>query len=160
MPKRYTLCDFLKSVGFFFFFLKYNIIKLSYHEQSYHEPFAIWLAHSKHVRGKHQAKMTQHTSHSETIPKGEILVALFSKYLAGTPVPLHIHSLIQSANHVAGEPCINPCRYRPRASVNVHVEHHNLGGGVSMILTSLTMAWKLVQGWDLKKLLIIWDFYV
>lgn len=37
-----------------------------------------------------------------------------------TPVHLHIHSTIQSANHVAAAECIQPCRYRARATVNVH----------------------------------------
>ena len=59
------------------------------------------------------------------------------------PVQLLIHTIIQSANHVASVWCIQSCRYSSAASVNIKI-------GKNMI--SVSMVWAFV------KLLFSWDF--
>lgn len=45
----------------------------------------------------------------------------------GTPVHPLIHAIILSANHVAAVQFTKSCRYRPRASGNVHINRQNGG---------------------------------
>lgn len=42
-----------------------------------------------------------------------------------TVTTLSVHAIIQSFNHVAVAQCRKSCRYRPRVSFNVPIQHHD-----------------------------------
>lgn len=73
----------------------------------------------------------------------------------GTPVPLSIHTIIQSGNYVRAALCIHPCRYRSRNSVKIQIKHQNGGNILSDFVGSIKFVVGSSQasltGWDSHK---------